>query len=299
MAPMLGLDADSVQAQLRAGGRGFGGGMGGGQQRPAGNQGAANGGRVSVSPGEVALDPSQERPSGGRQGGFQMPEVTDKQCADVKAAMEKKPAEVKKLDGLRERMRSGELDRNAMREEQQKIYAAIGVDPQIGGACRMRDTRAQGGAGAGAQLGAQQGRGNAPTVASANGAAVDRSTQGGATRPDGLQLGNTERGTRGGRSIRSGIVFVVKGKTYEPRMVMLGAANFDYTEVVSGLEEGEQVALLAALSLQAQRQQQNDRFRQNMGGGVPGMQQGGNVGGGGGPGGGNPGGGGGRPPGGR
>jgi HlyD family secretion protein len=70
-------------------------------------------------------------------------------------------------------------------------------------------------------------------------------------------------------------------------MVMLGAANFDYTEVVSGLEEGEQVALLAALSLQAQRQQQNDRFRQNMGGGVPGMTQGGNVGGG------NPGGGGG------
>jgi HlyD family secretion protein len=63
-------------------------------------------------------------------------------------------------------------------------------------------------------------------------------------------------------------------------MVMLGAANFDFTEVGSGLEEGEQVAMLAALSLQAQRQQQTDRFRQNMGGGVPGMQQGGNVGGG-------------------
>ena len=74
-----------------------------------------------------------------------------------------------------------------------------------------------------------------------------------------------------GRSIRPGLVFVVKGKTYEPRSVMLGAGNFDYTEVVSGLEEGEEVALLASLSLQAQRQQQNDRFRQNMGGGVPGM----------------------------
>jgi HlyD family secretion protein len=105
-------------------------------------------------------------------------------------------------------------------------------------------------------------------------------------------MGNTERGM-GGRSIRSGIVFVAKGKTYEPRQVMLGVANFDYTEIVSGLEDGEQVALLAALSLQAQRQQQNDRFRQNMGGGVPGMQQGGNVGGG--PGGG----GGGQRPGGR
>jgi len=91
-------------------------------------------------------------------------------------------------------------------------------------------------------------------------------------------MGNTERGPTG-RSIRSGLVFVAKGKTYEPRMVMLGAANFDYTEVVSGVEEGEQVALLASLSLQAQRQQQNDRMRQSMGGGVPGMQQGGNIGG--------------------
>jgi HlyD family secretion protein len=69
-------------------------------------------------------------------------------------------------------------------------------------------------------------------------------------------------------------------------MVMLGAGNFDYTEVISGLQEGEEVALLAALTLQAQRQQQQDRMRQTMGGGVPGMTQGG----GGGPAGGAPGG---------
>jgi HlyD family secretion protein len=75
--------------------------------------------------------------------------------------------------------------------------------------------------------------------------------------------------------VRSALVFVAKGKTFEPRMVMLGAGNFDYTEVISGLQEGEEVAMLAALSLQAQRQQQNDRMRQNMGGGVPGMSQGG------------------------
>jgi HlyD family secretion protein len=67
-------------------------------------------------------------------------------------------------------------------------------------------------------------------------------------------------------------VFVSKGSTFEPRMVMLGAGNFDYTEVVSGVQEGEQVALLTALSLEAQRQQMNDRIRQGMGG-VPGMNQ--------------------------
>jgi HlyD family secretion protein len=264
-APLLGLDPDSVQAQMRAqfGNRGNGGrgGQGGAQQ------GAPN--RVSVSPGEVALDPQQGNGGQGGQGGFQMPEVSDKQCADVKTAMNKKPAEVAKLDALRERMRSGELDRNAMREEQQKIYAAIGVDARIAGACRMREMRGQGGGGfERAQAGAAR---PDATPASANGNGAPR-----AARRDsiGLQLGNTER--RGqGRTIRPGLVFVAKNGTYEPRMVMLGAGNFDYTEVVSGVEEGEQVALLAALSLQAQRQQQNDRFRQNMGGGVPGMTQGG------------------------
>jgi HlyD family secretion protein len=164
-----------------------------------------------------------------------------------------------------------------MRAEQQKIYGAIGVDPQIAGACRMREMRAQGGGGpGGTQRNATSGQ------AQSNGAVADRTPRPGdqgTTPPAQLLVGDTERG-QPGRNLRSGIVFVAKGKTYEPRFVMLGAANFDYTEVVSGLEEGEQVALLAALSLQAQRQQQNDRFRQNMGGGVPGMQQGGNVGGG-------------------
>jgi len=43
----------------------------------------------------------------------------------------------------------------------------------------------------------------------------------------------------------------------------MGQNNLDYTEVVSGLKEGERVVLLGALALQAQRQQQQDRFRQN------------------------------------
>lgn len=250
-APLLGLDPDSVQAQLRAQFSGRGN-FGGGQRVGSTTSGGGNAGRVSVSPGDVALSPQQ---GGGGGGGFQMPEVSDKDCAAVTAAMQKKPAEAKKLDDLRTRVQSGELDRSAMREESQKIYAALGVDARIAGACRMRERRAQGGA----------------------------------TSPQ-LQLGNTERGAPGQR-VRSGLVFVAKGKTFEPRVVMLGAGNFDYTEVVSGLQEGEQVALLASLSLQAQRQQQNDRFRQGMGG-VPGMSQNQTPGGGGG--GGRPGGGGNR-----
>jgi hypothetical protein len=266
-APLLGLDPDSVQAQLRAmGGRGGMTGMRGGT---GASTTAAQ--RTTTSPGDVALAPPQ-----GRQGGFQMPEVSDKECAAVKTAMDKKPAEAKKLDALRDRVQKGEVDRAAMREESQKIYAAIGVDARLAGACRFRDMRGQGGTASGS---ATRAVGNTGSVPAQRGGRAGESAQ----QPQ-LQLGNTERSGNGQR-VRPGLVFVAKGKTFEPRMVMLGSGNFDYTEVVNGLQEGEQVALLTSLTLQAQRQQQNDRMRQGMGG-VPGMSQ--NQGGGGRPGGGGP-----------
>ena len=257
-ASMLGLDPDSVQAQIRSQ---FGGGR---NRGGAGQQGSANP-RVSVSPGEVELA------QGPGQGGFQMPEVTDKQCADVKAAMDKKPAEVKKLDGLRERMRNGEIDRQTMMQESQAIYTALGVDGRVTMACRRREQGAGGGNNRGMQAPATAAQNSATPGNAANTRNVADTGRAGAAPQ--LQIGG-DRGGNGPR-VRPGVVFVKKGTTFEPRMVMLGSANFDYTEVVSGLNEGEEVALLAALSLQAQRQQQNDRMRQNMGGGVPGMSQGG------------------------
>jgi hypothetical protein len=263
-APLLGLNPDSVQAQIRAQFGGGRGGMNGARRGAGGGQQQGGGERITSSPGDVALDPQQERQ-------FQMPEVTDKQCADVRSAIEKKPAEAKKLDALRDRVRSGELDRNAMREESLKIYAALGVDARIAGACRMRDSRAQGGA-------AAPGITNAPSGARNPAGAAQRPQTSASPQPTQLQVGNAERGGAG-RRVRTGVVFVMKngtkGRTYEPRMVMLGAANFDYTEIVSGLEEGEEVALLAAVALQAQRQENQDRMRERMGGGVPGMTQGG------------------------
>jgi HlyD family secretion protein len=237
-APLLGLDPDSVQAQLRAQFSGRG-------SRPAG--GAAPNGptssRTTASPGEVSLV-SQQGP------GFQMPEVTDQQCASIIAAMEKRPEEAKKLETLRIRMQSGEIDRAVMREETQKIYAIMGVDPRTAMACRMR----------------ARGAGANPTAPGTRG---DSARRGGVGSPQ-LLLGPESGGS--GRAVRPALVFVAKGTTFEPRIVMLGAGNFDYTEVVSGVQEGDQVALLASLSLQAQRQQQNERFRQGMGG-VPGMNQ--------------------------
>jgi hypothetical protein len=251
-APLLGLSPDSVQAQLRAQFQGRGG-MGGTGGARGGQNGAS--GRTT-SPGEVALTPQADPPAQAAQGGFQMPEVSDKDCANVRAALAKKPAEAKKLDDLRAQMMSGQMDRNAMREESQKIYAALGVDGRVAMACRRREMP-QTGAPASAPSNQTQSGGRGQAQAGTPG------TQ--------LQLGNAERGGTGPR-VRPALVFVAKGKSFEPRSVMLGAGNFDYTEVVSGLQEGEEVALLASLALQAQRQQQNDRLREGMGG-VPGMNQ--------------------------
>jgi len=86
---------------------------------------------------------------------------------------------------------------------------------------------------------------------------------------------------RGGRGSRAQVVFVKGAKGLEPRVVRLGLANFDYAEVLNGVNEGEEVALLSVAELSSQRQQTQDRMRQRMGGGVPGVGGGGGGGGGG------------------
>jgi HlyD family secretion protein len=81
---------------------------------------------------------------------------------------------------------------------------------------------------------------------------------------------------------------VKQGDHYVPRMVRIGVSNYDYAQVISGLNEGDQVALLSAATLQYQREESMQRIRQRMGGGlgVPGTGSGGGGRGGGGGGGG-------------
>ena len=64
------------------------------------------------------------------------------------------------------------------------------------------------------------------------------------------------------------IAFVMAGRKYSPRAVRVGISDFDYTEVLSGVNEGEQVALLGAAVLQAQRVQVQARVRAGTGGGL-------------------------------
>ena len=266
-APMLGLNPDTVQAEIRAqfaanagGGFGGSGANGGGNGQARGANGQAGGRTSNTARGDVALDPQQG-------GGYQMPDVSDKECAAVKTAMAKKPDAQKKLDDLRDQMRSGSIDRMAAFQQMQQVYASVGVDARIAGACRMKERSAQGGgAPAGANAVAQSGRAQSGRAQSGRGGSAQVS---GALRPNGGEAPAVQR------RARPGLVFVAEGdkdhRTYHPRVVMLGESNFDYSEIVSGLKEGEQVVLLGALSMQAQRQQMSDRFRGMSG--IPGMNQ--------------------------
>ncbi len=239
-AALLNLNPDSVRAALRGPG---GGGMGGGR----GQGGGAPGGQpVQVQVGRGLLDlPLQ---GGGQQGGGQggmgrgqMPTVTDADCKKVDAAMKKNPAVVKQLDDLRAKMQADRSQFATIREQMTPLYAKLGVDMMVSGACRRR---ADGGNAdrAGAQSGGAGRSGRAPAVVSGAQALAQSGT---------------------GRSIRprTGLVFVQSGATWIPKLIRIGVANYDYTEVLDGVKEGDKVAMLSAAALQAKRQEQNDKMK--------------------------------------
>ena len=191
-AAALGLNADSVRRQVQAQ---FTGGMAGG--------GANGGDRVTTtSRGDVALGDGEAA----QQGQFQqMPQPTAAQCAEVRTALDKKPALRARLDSLRAARMSGTADPQQLREQSRAIYAELGVDGRVAMGC-MRAQR---------------------TTADASGGAAQRPSMS-AEAPEGA--------TMGGGGGRRGLVFVAKGTTFEPRIVTLGIANYDYTEVRVGAD---------------------------------------------------------------
>ena len=91
-------------------------------------------------------------------------------------------------------------------------------------------------------------------------------------------------GGQGGGMNRGQMVFVKTAHGIEPRLVRLGLSDFDWAEVTSGVQEGEQVVLLGVAQAQAARTQQQANVRQRVGsmpGGIGGSGGGGGNGGGG------------------
>ncbi|MBL0169395.1 MAG: efflux RND transporter periplasmic adaptor subunit [Gemmatimonadaceae bacterium] len=249
-AAFVGLNPDSVQAQVREMQAAMGNGRGGapdagGMGQPAGD-----------SPAAKTVDAAGQKPTGAPMGGGRPSGSGDSQ------------------GGQRPRRSRGD--------------SSGGMSGTTGGSGTGDSGRGRrrGGSDSAGAMGGGTGRAGGSRNAMGGGApaAMGAGMQGG--RPGGV--------TR----VRTALVFVQIGEgKYEPRLVRLGAADYDYSEVVSGLKEGEKVASLSVAALQAKRDQANDRFRtMTGGGGIPGTQTQAPRGGGGAPGGG--GGGGGRPPGG-
>lgn len=72
------------------------------------------------------------------------------------------------------------------------------------------------------------------------------------------------------RESRPAAVFVLGPDSIpEPRMVQIGLGDWDNTQVVSGLEEGETLVIVGAAQLRAQQDEFLARMRERMGGGSP------------------------------
>jgi HlyD family secretion protein len=233
VAPLLGLNPDSVRAQLASMRGNQGGQQGGAQQSGAQSQQAG----------------AQNSGNQGNRGGFNLPEVTDAQCKVVNDSLAKHPEVQKALQDLRSKMQSGEIDRQAMQTQSQTIYKKAGLDAQIARACNFRQRGGQNGSG-----GAQQG-----------GTANQGGNSGG-----GFTAG--QNGSAGGQPrSRRALVFTVNNGKYTPKVVRLGVSNYDVAEVLSGLSEGDSVAILNVASMQARQQADLDQVRNR--GGVPGLQR--------------------------
>jgi HlyD family secretion protein len=80
--------------------------------------------------------------------------------------------------------------------------------------------------------------------------------------------GESTPGIQGERQVRNAVVFVVDSAGVpSPMLVRIGLNDWDYTQVLSGLEQGDQLAVVGAAQLQAQQQEFMNRIRERRGGG--------------------------------
>jgi len=73
------------------------------------------------------------------------------------------------------------------------------------------------------------------------------------------------------------IVMVKEGEAFVPRLVKVGASNFDYAEVIEGLKEGDEIQVTTISRAKLAAEQMNERMRSNTG--LSGMAGGGGGGG--------------------
>ncbi|HET7585696.1 MAG TPA: efflux RND transporter periplasmic adaptor subunit [Gemmatimonadaceae bacterium] len=202
-------------------------------------RGGRNGRGPGARPGAAGDPPAGGASGSASQGRTAQAAATPEQCDSVRAIMAKHPEVQARLAAIRQQMQSGSADFAQIRQQMQAVYDSAGIDAATARAC-LRRGQSQGGAAPG---------GAGPTFAEGG----EETTAFGNTRP------------------HPGLVFVKQNETFEPRIVMLGVGNYDVTQVLSGLKEGDQVALISAAMLQQARQEFQQRIQSRVG--LPGVQQ--------------------------
>lgn len=81
------------------------------------------------------------------------------------------------------------------------------------------------------------------------------------------------REERQGTGPREGVVFALRSGELVPVPVRTGVTDWEAMEVISGLQEGDSVALLPTAALLRDQAQLLERFQRFRGGGVPGMRR--------------------------
>jgi HlyD family secretion protein len=94
----------------------------------------------------------------------------------------------------------------------------------------------------------------------------------GAGGPGGGEMNGRGRSS-GENEVRPAVVFVEKTAGVEARRITIGLNDFDFTEVVNGLEPGDRVVLMSVARIQAQQQELLDRTRERAAGAFTGNPQ--------------------------
>jgi len=192
----------------------------------------------------LGLDPQKVRASlasqrgGGSPGGADSNapaiSVTQPQCDSVEATLAAHPGSRAALVKYRQQLRSDSASAKKARASAKATTDSLHLEPSVMRAC-MQLRRASAG-------------GSALAMGSG-----DEIPAPGNTKP------------------HPGLVFVAANGTFEPRLTMLGVGNYDVTQVISGLNEGDNVALINAAMLQQARTKMQQRIQSRMG--LPGVNQ--------------------------
>ena len=165
------------------------------------------------------------------------------------------------LADLRARIGSGEISEDSARALFSRMRQRRSGAGRQAGASGDGESVAASGAGGEVDGQAQEGDGGGRRAGRRGGAGGQGWGGGG---PRGGRMAATG-GSTGDRAYRPAVVFVVdEAGNMTPRPVVMGLSDWDYIEILAGLEAGEQLALIGAAQLQARQQERLERIRQRM-----------------------------------